>query len=875
MGMRKYRLPLFGLFFAFSSFGFSGFAQQAVAPDVYTFTKALFANAGTRYGREALYEDPLAWQLYSHTLKPPVEGGVFGADGKGQSIPWQTLSADSLNRFRMRGMRGGGFGAGAGGSYFYLSYVSDKEKTALLHVKGCAGLFFNGAPHAGDPYSAGWFYLPVRLKKGLNEIYLRPAGPVEARLVFSNKAVELNVEDPTIPVIQAGAAENGSLKGAVVVINNSPKVLRNYRIRALLEGKEFVTEIPAVQPMSTRKVAFAFSGAGITAKGRFDCVLTLMEKTKSVDEKKLTVEAVGVGSPYSVTFTSAIDGSLQYYAVTPQGSEAVPGLGAGSNGSVSDAPPPPGTVGSVTGKKSVSVGGVTITQGPALFLSVHGAGVEAMGQARAYRSKDWGTLVAATNRRPRGFNWEDWGRLDALEVLSLAKARFHPDPQLIYLTGHSMGGHGTWFLGGTYPDKWAAIGACSGYPTLKDYGSHDGVVPDSGQTAIEQMLIRASDQSDMIKLATNYKPMGVYILHGDSDKVVPVKYARQMRKVLGDFQSDLVYHEVPGAEHWYGNQSVDWKPLFDFFQWHSRKPDSLVNHIDFMTASPGISASYYWATIQQQEHPLSYSRMQLVRNTGSGTISGTTENIRMLKFSLADFAAGATIKVELDGMPAVQYKTAGAADSLFLLKEHGAWSVVSWPGAYAKGPQRYGTLKDAFNHNMVYVYGTSGSKEENAWSFNKARYDAETWYYRGNGSVDIISDKEFSPGEYAGRGVILFGNASTNAAYNQLLAECPIRIDRGVVSAGDYVWKGDDLAAYFVWPLKNSPVSSVAVIGGTGVKGMEAANANQYFAGASGFPDFMVFGLGMLQTGSSGIKLAGFFDNDWKLAKGDEEVSGE
>jgi hypothetical protein len=63
----------------------------------------------------------------------------------------------------------------------------------------------------------------------------------------------------------------------------------------------------------------------------------------------------------------------------------------------------------------------------------------------------------------------------------------------------------------------------------------------------------------------------------------------------------------------------------------------------------------------------------------------------------------------------------------------------------------------------------------------------------------------------------------------------------------------------------------VGVIGGTGLKGMEAANANQYFAGASGFPDFMIFGMDMLQSGSAGVKMAGFFDNEWKLADSELE----
>ncbi len=53
-----------------------------------------------------------------------------------------------------------------------------------------------------------------------------------------------------------------------------------------------------------------------------------------------------------------------------------------------------------------------------LILSLHGAGVEAIGQASAYRPKDWAYVVAPTNRRPFGFDWQDWGQRDMLEVLA-------------------------------------------------------------------------------------------------------------------------------------------------------------------------------------------------------------------------------------------------------------------------------------------------------------------------------------------------------------------------------------------------------------------------------------------------------------------------
>jgi hypothetical protein len=327
----------------------------------------------------------------------------------------------------------------------------------------------------------------------------------------------------------------------------------------------------------------------------------------------------------------------------------------------------------------------------------------------------------------------------------------------------------------------------------------------------------------------------------------------------------MSYYEYPGGSHWYGNQCVDWKPLFDFFKWHALAVDSMVNNIDFITSNPGISSSDYWAAIEQQQLPLQYSHILLKRNNKEQTITGTTENVRILKLDLKDFGAKAITKILLDGNETISYTTRTATDSIYLLKEKNKWVIASKPLAAEKTPTRYGTFKDAFNHRMIFVYGTTGSKEENEWSFNKARYDAETWSYRGNGAIDIVADKEFSLAKYKDRGVILYGNKNTNAAWKSLLNDCPIQVERNKITAGEKQWQGDDLAAYFVWPIRSSDIASVGVISGSGIKGMNAANANQYFAGASGFPDFMIYGLKMLSSGTKEIKLAGFFDSQWKL----------
>jgi predicted esterase len=809
------------------------FISEAVAQDTIRFTQGLAVASGSRYGREAIYSDLLAWKMYNGTLTKPAANATFTTTDKGEQITWRAITADSSGRFRVFGrnfqrstnpfLNPGS--ADRGSDYLYLTYNSTKAQPALLNIMGNSAVYVNGAPHMGDPYSAGYMHVPVLLKKGLNEFYVRGAN-VLPQLILNVKSVQLLTNDLTLPIVVVNQ-QNKKLKAALVVANTSAVVVKNLQVKTFIAGKEAVVAIAAIPASSTRKVIIEFDASGISAKGKYDCTVSLLQNGKAVDEKIISIEAVENGSYYSSTFISAIDGSLQYYAVTPQ-------LGGWKNNA-------------------------------ALFLSVHGAGVEAIGQARAYKPKDWGTLVAATNRRPRGFNWEDWGRLDALEVLTIAKQMFQPDPQRIYLTGHSMGGHGTWFLGATYPDKWAAIAPAAGYASLKDYGSADGRIPDSSRSASEKILLRAGNQSDVPKLAFNYKPLGVYILHGDSDRVVPVTYARQMRKVLADFHSDYNYYEYPGGEHWFGDQSVDWPYIFSFFQWHSIAHDTAVNTIDFTTSSPGISASYRWATIYQQVHPLQYSRIQLKRNRAAKSITGSTENVLMLQLALNDFGATAEVKIVLDSTTAVSYKTSSANDTVFVVKENGKWVVAAKPSIHEKNPQRYGTFKEAFNHHMLFVVATGGTAEEKEAVMNKALYDAETWYYRGNGAVDLITDKEYAAAKYAGRNVILYGNANTNAAWKSLLGDCPIQVSNNELKAGDAKWNGNDLAAYFIWPQKD-PNLLVGAVAATGVPGMKAAFANQYFAGGSGFPDFMIFNSDMLKGDEKAIKLTGFFDHRWKLS---------
>jgi hypothetical protein len=181
------------------------------------------------------------------------------------------------------------------------------------------------------------------------------------------------------------------------------------------------------------------------------------------------------------------------------------------------------------------------------------------------------------------------------------------------------------------------------------YGSADGKIPENPDSELEKTLLRASNPSNVLELAKNYAAVGVYIHHGDNDRVVSVNYARQMRGILAAFHPDFSYYEYPGGSHWFGSESVDWAPLFDYFKWHERSPDSLTHTIDFSTANTAVSSSNKWLHILQQEQSLAYSRARLERDREALKISGTTENIAVLGIDTRDFYGGTRISLEIDG----------------------------------------------------------------------------------------------------------------------------------------------------------------------------------------------------------------------------------
>jgi hypothetical protein len=387
------------------------------------------------------------------------------------------------------------------------------------------------------------------------------------------------------------------------------------------------------------------------------------------------------------------------------------------------------------------------------------------------------------------------------------------------------------------------------------------------------MLRRACGASDTLALVRNLAPLGVYVLHGERDDNVPVEQARMMRRELAAFHGDFAYYERPGAGHWWGNECVDWPPLVEFLRERARPAEHAVPAVSFVTASPGVSDRCHWLSIEAQQRDGLPARAELSLDAARRRFTGSTGNVARLVLHLEGLAPGGPLSVELDGETLKDLPWPEGEPVIRLARDDGAsWRPVPRPDPGWKGPHRYGPFKDGFRHRFLLVYGTRGDAAENAWAAAKARYDAEVFWYRGNGSVDVLSDEQFLAAETDDRSVILYGNARTNGAWAELLGRGPVQVEPGRVVVGGSGLAGGDLAALFIRPRPGSDVASVAAVSGTGIAGMRLTDRLPYFVSGVGYPDLLVLESGALAAGSAGVVAAGYFGPDWSVERGEVEL---
>jgi pimeloyl-ACP methyl ester carboxylesterase len=134
-----------------------------------------------------------------------------------------------------------------------------------------------------------------------------------------------------------------------------------------------------------------------------------------------------------------------------------------------------------------------------------------------------GYILTAVNGRGRFSNYTGASQQDVFDVTGTVIRDYKIDPSRIFLTGHSMGGFGTWLVASSKPELFAAVAAVSGGP------------PAQGDA--------------LTSLLNKLKAVPAMIVHGAQDGIVPVQLSRNMAAAAGKAGVKVTYLEVPDGDH--------------------------------------------------------------------------------------------------------------------------------------------------------------------------------------------------------------------------------------------------------------------------------------------------------------------------------------
>ncbi|HET8550352.1 MAG TPA: hypothetical protein VFL57_20215 [Bryobacteraceae bacterium] len=341
---------------------------------------------------------------------------------------------------------------------------------------------------------------------------------------------------------------------------------------------------------------------------------------------------------------------------------------------------------------------------------------------------------------------------DVYDVLSDVKRRFPIDDDRVYLTGLSMGGGGTLWLGLTRPDVWAALAP---------------VCPAAPEGAAE--------------LAGNAVGIPIRMFQGDADPVARPEDTRRWHKLLREAGANIEYVEYPGVRHNSWDRAYKDAAIFDWFAQHKRNRWPV--RVRFSTREYAHTSAY-WLNIDA----LTPGRLATIdaRFTGPNAISVTTSDIDGFTLALTghpSWVRRRPLVVTVDGKPL----HISAVETISFSKTRNGWTRGRCQfGFDEKRPGLAGPISDAITARHLYVYGTTGNPTADELRARREHaQQAAEWSTPGNRlllNLRVIADREVHESDLHTANLVLFGNKDTNALIARM--RLPIELNAGAADFG-------------------------------------------------------------------------------------------
>lgn len=381
--------------------------------------------------------------------------------------------------------------------------------------------------------------------------------------------------------------------------------------------------------------------------------------------------------------------------------------------------------------------------------------VEASRYFPAWKNLD--CIVAAPYARGT-MGYQSIAEKDVYDMLADLKQRFPIDEDRIYLTGLSMGGGGTLWLGLSRPDIWAALAPVCPAPP--------------------------EGTAELAPNALNYP---VHFFHGDADPVVAPAGVREWVQRLQELGTKVEYTEYPGVGHNSWENAYKDEAIFSWFSQFRR--NRFPERVRFATSRYKYNVAY-WLRIDELR-PGILATID-ARFVAPNRLEISTSEVGAVTLTLTGhpkFSAKRPVEVTIDG----KNISATVTDVLALSKSGDTWQAEKRVlTERMKRPGSEGPIAEAIAARHIYVYGTADNPTPEEWQVRRAQAD-----HAANWSVDrgpflrrvmafprVLSDKEVRPSDLASSHLILFGTKETNSIIAKFSGQLPLHLDSSAVDYG-------------------------------------------------------------------------------------------
>jgi dienelactone hydrolase len=461
----------------------------------------------------------------------------------------------------------------------------------------------------------------------------------------------------------------------------------------------------------------------------------------------------------------------------------------------------------------------------------------------------------------RGNAWyRGMGERDVLRALAAVQARFPVDPARVYLTGASMGGTGTWYVGTRHPQTFAALAPFfGGY----DYRFQ---LPDKALNALSAKERFRRERFSYIAQAEGLLTTPVLAAHGDADPLVPVDYSRYTVRLLQRWGYDVRYQEFPGI----GHGGINTTPAIEWLltQRLERNPPRVrVRAVELRTAAA------HWLRIEARKDPYA-PMLAFAEVVADNTIRLETDNVQALTLSpeapLVDWTRPVTVVWN-----GIAQRAAGEGSLALCAPGY-------TPAPLHKRPALEGPTLDIWNTPVALVVGTASPDPLTRALCARAAARLQAWWHeRHHVPLRLYTDSEVPDAVLADCSLLLFGGPAENLVTRRLEDKLPLKTTPYTVTIDGKTFRARDAAVQVAYPSPLNRDRYVVVRAATSPRGffftdyllndtdfslVDARNADPAKLG-----DFFDVVTG---RNSGPVLAAGYFNNAWKLVNAHIERGG-